>query len=225
MTPPARVLVFSPHPDDVELFMGGTLLKHVADGSAVRVVMMTRGEKGSLLSLLGKARQEALKRTRDAELNERYLRIPSADLLHLDLPDRGVRESPATVNRALACICEFGPELIYLPESQQATSVYTHSDHLATGRIVEAARLQQSPLLRLRYFHSKAPNVFVDVTDFQDENLKALRCYGSQYRATAGPPFLLRLLERDLIRRTRAYGEETGTSFAEAFREVVEGMR
>jgi N-acetylglucosamine malate deacetylase 1 len=221
MTRPDRVLVFSPHPDDVELFMGGTLLKHVAEGSAVRVVMMTRGEKGSLLSLLGKTRQEALKRVRDAELKERYLRLPTVELWHFDLPDRGVRETPSTVARTLACVREFAPDVIYLPESEASASLYTHRDHLATGRIVEAARGQHSPPPRLRYFHSKAPDVFVDVSDFQAENLNALRCYRSQYRATAGPPFLLHLLERELVRRTQDYGSQAATRFAEGFREVA----
>jgi N-acetylglucosamine malate deacetylase 1 len=221
MAPPDRVLVFSPHPDDVELFMGGTLLKHVAEGSAVRVVMMTRGEKGSLLSLLGKARQDALKRVRDTELKERYLRLPAVELSHLDLPNRGIRETPSTVARTLECVRDFSPHVIYLPESEASASLYTHPDHLATGRIVEAARGQHSPAPRLRYLHSKAPDVFVDVTDFLEENLSALRCYRSQYRATAGPPFLLHLLERELMRRTRADGAKTGVCFAEAFRQVA----
>ena len=100
-----RILVFSPHPDDVELFLGGTLLKHVAEGAVARVVMMTRGEKGSLLSLLGEARQNALKRTRDAELEDRYCHIPSVTLRHLDLPDRGFARVPEALPR-LSIACE-----------------------------------------------------------------------------------------------------------------------
>jgi LmbE family N-acetylglucosaminyl deacetylase len=218
-----RILVFSPHPDDVELFLGGTLLKHVAEGAVVRVVMMTRGEKGSLLSLLGEARQNALKRTRDAELQDRYCRIPMVTLRHLDLPDRGVRASPGSIAQALDCLRDFVPDLIYLPESDGPSSQYTHSDHLATGRIVEAARTEHGGTSRVRYFHTKKPNVFVDVTAFQDDNIRALRCYRSQYGATAGPPFLLHLLERELMRRTQGYGRQIGTRFAEGFRESSEG--
>src|SRR5262245_13969152 len=132
MTASDRVMVFSPHPDDVELFLGGTLLRHVAEGATIRVVMMTRGEKGSLLSLLGRRRQEALKRTRDEELRERYLRIPSVGLFHLDLPDRGVEERPESVARVSECLRDFSPDLIYLPEPDSSVSLYTHPDHLAT---------------------------------------------------------------------------------------------
>ena len=220
MSSPDRILVFSPHPDDVELFLGGTLLKHVHHGDTVRVVMMTRGEKGSLLSLLGNGRQEALKCVRDAELAERYLRIPSVELSHLDLPDMGVTDSAENINRALDCLGAFEPDLIYLPESHKAMSLYTHPDHLATGRIVEAARQRSSRPLQLRYFHTRQPDVFVDVTDYHKENVKALRCYTSQYGATAAPPYLLHLLEWERFRRTRKNGNRIGVRFAEGFRET-----
>jgi LmbE family N-acetylglucosaminyl deacetylase len=220
MTASDRVLVFSPHPDDVELFLGGTLLKHLAAGAAVQVVMMTRGEKGSLLSLLGKARQDALKRTREGELSQRYIRIPTVGLSHLDLADRGVRETPESIARVSQALGDFPPDLIYLPESDRSMSLYTHPDHLATGRIVETACRESGHSPRFRYFHSKAPTIFIDVTDFHDENLAALRCYRSQYGATAGPPFLLHFLEREVVRRSQGYGLKTGTSFAEGFREA-----
>ncbi len=220
MPPPGRILVFSPHPDDVELFLGGTLLKHVRDGDAIRVVMMTHGEKGSLLSLLGKARQEALTRERDDELRERYLRIPSVELSHLGLPDMGVRFGDDTVARVLAEFASFAPRAVYLPESAKPAATYTHPDHLATGTIVEAANRRYEPPAQLRYYHSKHPNTVVDVSAFHSENLRALRCYRSQYRATAGPPFLLHLLEGERYLRTRKLGKQVGTRFAEAFREV-----
>ena len=49
MPPTDRILIFCPHPDDVELFLGGTMLKHLSEGAAVKIVMMTYGEKGSIL--------------------------------------------------------------------------------------------------------------------------------------------------------------------------------
>jgi LmbE family N-acetylglucosaminyl deacetylase len=220
MPPPGRILVFSPHPDDVELFLGGTLLKHVRDGDTLRVVMMTHGEKGSLLSLLGKARQEALKRERDEELRERYLRIPSVELSHLGLPDMSIRPDEDTLAKVLAEFDSFHPRVVYLPESTKPASFYTHPDHLATGAIVEAVNQRQDPPAQLRYYHSRHPNTVVDVSAFHAENLRALRCYKSQYRVTAGPPFLLHLLEGDRYLRTRKLGKQVGTRFAEAFREV-----
>jgi LmbE family N-acetylglucosaminyl deacetylase len=41
------ILAFGAHPDDVELFAGGTLAKMAALGYAAGVVDMTRGELGT----------------------------------------------------------------------------------------------------------------------------------------------------------------------------------
>jgi LmbE family N-acetylglucosaminyl deacetylase len=220
MATPDRILIFSPHPDDVELFLGGTALKHVHAGATVRVVMMTRGEKGSVLSLLGRKRQEDLKRVRTEELRRRYELSPSLELSFLDLPDMGIRQSEASVTRVLEELREVKPDCVYLPESTKGASFYTHPDHLATGKIVESAAHRQEGKLRLRYFHSKNANIFEDISQFHDANLTALRCYKSQYSITASPPFLLHLLERERLRRTRRYGAVSGSRFAEAFREV-----
>ncbi|MDA7768228.1 PIG-L family deacetylase, partial [Flavobacteriales bacterium] len=41
------ILAFGAHPDDVELSCGGTIAKHVALGSRVGIVDLTRGELGT----------------------------------------------------------------------------------------------------------------------------------------------------------------------------------
>ncbi|MEM9984449.1 MAG: PIG-L family deacetylase, partial [Bacteroidota bacterium] len=41
------VLVMAPHPDDIELGVGGTIAKLVAAGKRVGIADLTRGELGS----------------------------------------------------------------------------------------------------------------------------------------------------------------------------------
>ena len=41
------LVAFGAHPDDVELFAGGTLAKSVAQGLRVAIVDLTRGELGT----------------------------------------------------------------------------------------------------------------------------------------------------------------------------------
>ena len=41
------LLVFGPHPDDIEIGMGGTVAKHAAQGDAVGLCDLTAGEMGS----------------------------------------------------------------------------------------------------------------------------------------------------------------------------------
>jgi N-acetylglucosamine malate deacetylase 1 len=214
-----RILVFSPHPDDVEIFMGGTLLKHLHRGDTVRVVMMTRGEKGSWLSLFGKSRQEALSRTRAEEVQRRYALAPGLELEQLEFPDAGIRLTGDAVETIRSELERFRPSLVYLPEPLEAQSRYTHPDHLATGAIVEAAFDQAADRPRARYYHSRQVTVLEDISEFHESNLRALRCYRSQYRASAAPPFLLHLLERLRRGETRRNGRRAGVMYAEAFRE------
>ena len=42
-----RVLCIAPHPDDVELGCGGTLLKLVKEGKKVGIIDLTKGELGT----------------------------------------------------------------------------------------------------------------------------------------------------------------------------------
>ena len=216
---PGRILVFSPHPDDVELFLGGTVLRHLSEGDAVRVVMMTDGEKGSVLSLLGTTRQNLVRQTRREEMRRRLALSPGLELTLLHWPDMGVRLSADAITQTSAELKQYGPTSVYLPESTKADASYTHPDHLATGAIVEAAVAETALRPILRRYHSRRPNVFVDVSAFHAGNLAALRCYASQYAWTAAPPCLLRILERQMRRRARECGRRMGSAYGEAFRE------
>lgn len=214
-----RVLVFSPHPDDVELFVGGTLLRHLNEGARVRIVMMTLGEKGSILSILSRRREQLVRRMRAEELAQRFERAPGMQVMIMGIPDREIAETELLRERVREQLEEFLPTCVYVPESTREASYYTHPDHLTTGRIVEAVAAALPQPVRVRYFHSKRPTTYVDVTPFEAENLAALRCYRSQYQWTASPPFLLHLLERDRRRRLKRYGQMVGAELAEAFRE------
>lgn len=42
-----KVMFVMAHPDDAEIYAGGTIARLVADGKTVRIVKMTSGNKGS----------------------------------------------------------------------------------------------------------------------------------------------------------------------------------
>ena len=44
---PERVLVVTPHPDDAEIWCGGTVAKWVKEGAEVHFVLCTDGSKGT----------------------------------------------------------------------------------------------------------------------------------------------------------------------------------
>nr|WP_255355529.1 PIG-L family deacetylase [Haloarcula sp. CBA1115] len=57
------VLVVVAHPDDADVFCGGTIAKHAERGDEVSIVHMTRGEYGGLRT----DSQEAVGRVREQE--------------------------------------------------------------------------------------------------------------------------------------------------------------
>ena len=44
---PERVLVVTPHPDDAEIWCGGTVSKWISSGAEVHYLLCTNGDKGT----------------------------------------------------------------------------------------------------------------------------------------------------------------------------------
>src|SRR5690349_12550964 len=78
------VLAVGAHPDDVEIGVGGILLRHAAQGHAVTVLTLTGGEAGGVVS------ERAQESRRAAELL-------GARLMSTDLADTSVSEGGATI--------------------------------------------------------------------------------------------------------------------------------
>lgn len=155
-----KIVVVSPHPDDLEIFCGGTVAEHVKRGDRVVEVLVTDGQRGSLGNMLlyffGLAPQRSLgeKRRKEAVCSAAFLKIK---LKPLGLMDRGL--TPESGNLILSAVEEEHPELIYAPDPEFPS--YQHPDHLITGRAV-------SNLRPIRFYHTKRPNARVEV----DKRLK-----------------------------------------------------
>ncbi len=78
--PSVDVLALAPHPDDIEIGCGGTLLLCADAGLRVGLVDLTRGEMGT--------RGSAELRAQEAELGR--VRLGAAFRENLGLPDTGV---------------------------------------------------------------------------------------------------------------------------------------
>ena len=85
---PRRVLVIAAHPDDVEWYVGGTLLRMTAAGSHVTLLVATDGERGR-----GRDQYTDLAAVRREEQAEAARRLGCADVISLGLPDMRLRLS------------------------------------------------------------------------------------------------------------------------------------
>jgi len=183
----ASVLVIAPHPDDEVLGVGGTMLRHVADGDAVHVVICTKGRPPRFSP-------DQVERVQ-AEARQAHLLIGVTGSHFLDLPAAQLDTLPgADVNGALADVVDrVNPDTVYIPHAGDV-----HRDHQI---IFQAAMVgcrpvgEDFPKRILAYetvsetdWHAAPitpafiPNVFADISNYIDRKLEACAVYASQIR-------------------------------------------
>lgn len=178
-----KILAIGAHPDDLEIGIFGTLAKHSALGDEIVLCDLTQGEMGS-----------------NGTVYERYLEAEAAAKLIdarrvcLKLPDRGIRVEQEQILKVVSLIRKERPDYILYPYYEDY-----HPDHEATSHLVKEAihssglkhyntdGLQSHrPSKSAQYFINdiKAYNLLIDISDYMDLKVQALRCHKSQFLRT-----------------------------------------
>jgi bacillithiol biosynthesis deacetylase BshB1 len=215
---PVDLLVFGPHPDDLEIGIGGTIAKHVAQGHRVGLCDLTAGEMGS----------NGTVDDRLAEAEEARRVLGAVWRLNLRWPDRAIGHDEAHVRAATRLIREVRPRTIAVPYWSDR-----HPDHDAASRVLTEAvfnaRLRRydaggepwRAAWTVYYFinDSVSPSFVVDVSDHYDRKRQALACHRSQFTPTAPDAVQTRLnspLFAQLVEsRDAQFGAQAGVRFAE----------
>lgn len=221
------VLAFSPHPDDVEIFCGGTLISLANRGHRVGVVDMTRSE----LSTGGDLDSRQKETTAASKVMGLALRH------NMEFPDGGIHahSKPEDDNSQLVRVVEairtLKPEIVLLPYSESR-----HPDHSATSNLVERALFfagvkkfaahipapKHTPLQALQYQmrFTFEPSFIVDTSNTMERKFEAIRCYSSQVVPNSANPEDQTLLNSPLSlssidARDRFYGSMIGSTAGE----------
>jgi bacillithiol biosynthesis deacetylase BshB1 len=179
MSTKVDALAFGPHPDDVELTMGGTLLKLAAQGYRTGIVDLTAGEMGT----------RGNRETRAAEAQEAARILEAGERRNLDLGDGRLSVNDETRRAVVEVIRELEPRLVFTNYWENA-----HPDHSAAGVLVEEAaylaglarfEAEGKPHRpnRVIYYllpHRVVPSFVVDVSEFYQQKMRAARAYRSQ---------------------------------------------
>jgi bacillithiol biosynthesis deacetylase BshB1 len=215
------LLVFGPHPDDLEIGLGGAIAKHVALGHRVGLCDLTRGELGTN----GTPEQ----RLQEAEAARKVLGASWRE--NLALPDGDIGSDPSHVRAIVELIRGAKPKTIAVPYGRDR-----HPDHAAASRLLARAAFL-SGLARfdaagepwrtdwvLSYFinDSARPSFVVDVSAQYETKRGALACHQSQFAppvsSSTGPtatrlntPRFQQLIES----RDAQFGALIGVPFAE----------
>jgi len=211
------LLVFGPHPDDLEIGLGGAIARHAALGLQVGLCDLTAGEMGSNGTVEERlAEAEAARNALGAAWRE-----------NLRWPDRGIGREPAHLEEAVAFIRRHRPRTVAVPYW-----IDRHPDHVTASELLTEAVFNAGlrrygageswkPDWVCYYFINGdgPPSFLIDVSDYYDCKQRALDCHTSQFRRApdAAATRLNTPLFRQLIEsRDAGFGAQAGVRWAEA---------
>jgi len=215
------LLAIAPHPDDVELTCGGTMIKMADAGYRTGILDLTRGETGTR----GTPETRMQEAARAAKIMGTTMRR------NLGLPDAHLRVSDEYKAAIAAVIRELAPRTVILPYWEGR-----HPDHYTAARLgYEAcfvAGLKNYPLageafrpFKILYaaaYSDVRPTLAVDITKEYDRRRRAILAYASQFRPVVKDrrskvALPLDELEGRMNDTARHYGRMIGVKYAEGF--------
>ena len=214
------LLVFGPHPDDLEIGLGGAIARHVALGHRVGLCDLTRGELGT-----NGTPEERLK---EAEAARAVLGAAWRE--NLGLPDGNIGGDESHLRPIIELIRTAKPKTIAVPFEHDR-----HPDHVAASRLLTRAAFL-SGLARfaadgdkwkadwlLQYFinDSTTPSFVVDVSAQYGTKRAALAAHRSQFAPPSTGATSTRLntprFQQLIESRDAQFGALIGVEFAEGF--------
>jgi len=222
MVSPVDLLVFGPHPDDIEIGLGGTVALHAARGDRVGLCDLTRGELGS----------NGTPDEREAEAEAARHVLGAVWRINLRWPDGGIAGTDAQIADIVRLVRQCRPRAVAIPYWEDR-----HPDHRAASDVLRRA-VFRSALRRFEvagyesqeswrpdwvcfYFINDSTEVSfaIDVSDHYQRKREALACHRSQFTPAESFRVDTRLTSprfQQLIESRDAHlGALTGVAFAE----------
>jgi len=212
------LLVFGPHPDDLEIGMGGTIALEASRGRRVGLCDLTRGERGS--------NGTPDERVQEAEAAARVLN--AAWRVNLQLPDGALAPEPGQVRAVADLLRRARPLVAAIPFERDR-----HPDHVAAHALLARAIFDAGlrsypasgdpwrPARVFGYFINDwdHPDVVIDVSTMYERKRAALDCHRTQFAPAGGVQTRLTSpLFRQLIEsRDAQFGAQSGVAYAEGF--------
>ena len=219
------ILAFAAHPDDVELAASGTIMRHIAQGKTVAIVDLTQGELGS--------RGTIETRYEEAAAASEIMGVKFRE--NLKMADGFFEINEENKRKIVEQIRRFQPTIVLANAMHDR-----HPDHGRGGKLVSEAcflsglikvetewegekQSHHRPEVVYHYIQDYyiKPDFVVDVTDFFDRKLQAIRAFKTQFfnpdskepeTPISGQGFLDSVQSRMI-----EYGRPIGVKYAEGF--------
>ena len=199
MTTPTDILVITPHPDDAEFGVAGTVARWTATGKQVVYVVCTNGNKGTSDTSL---KPEQLSQIRMQEQKNAAKVLGVSEVIFLAYPDQGLEDTPDFRKHIVRLIRQHRPHTIVTADPYRR--YIWHRDHRITGQVVLDAvfpyardylaypdlieeGLMPHKVQELLFWAAEDINYRSDISDTFDLKVEALRCHESQMRELGDP--------------------------------------
>jgi len=223
----AHVMVVTPHPDDAEYGVAGTVVRWVNQGRKIVYVVCTNGDKGTSDASV---KPEELAKTREEEQVAAANLLGVREVIFLRHPDQGLEDTPEFRKEIVRLIRRYRPETVVTADPYRR--YLWHRDHRMTGQVTLDAifpyardifsypdltkeGLDPHKVKEVLLWGTEDVNYRSDITETFDVKLKALQCHKSQVGHIPARELEERLKERH---SSLAQGEEY--ELAEGFHRV-----
>ena len=227
MTKQAQVMVITPHSDDAEFGVAGTVARWVGEGKSVIYVVCTNGDKGTSDPDM---KQHELVRIREQEQMAAAELLGVRDVIFLRYPDQALEDTPEFRKELVRLIRMYRPEIVVTADPYRR--YLWHRDHRITGQVTLDAvfpygrdflsypdlleqGLQPHKVGEVLLWGTEEPNYRSDITDTFNIKIAALHCHKSQIGDDLSPK-----LDEWLRQRAKEMAEGEDFELAEAFHKV-----
>jgi LmbE family N-acetylglucosaminyl deacetylase len=220
------LMVISPHPDDCEFGIAGTVASLTKQGKDVVYVICTNGDKGTSDRSLT---PEKLAAIREKEQKAAAKVLGVKEVVFLKYPDQGLEDCHEFRRDLVRVIRKYRPFVVATSDPYRkymwhrdhrmagivaADAVFPYArDHLAYPELLEEG-LEPHKVREMWFWGTEDPNFKTDITDTLEIKLEALKCHKSQ---VGDVPPEMRARMKDFA-RMNAKGEKY--ELAEAFHRV-----
>jgi bacillithiol biosynthesis deacetylase BshB1 len=213
-------LAFGPHPDDVELFCGGVLIKLKKQGYSTAIVDLSRGELST-----------------NGDVETRLIEAGNAkDILNLDIRlNLGMKDGALEISRenrqeVIKTVRSLRPKICLVPYW-----VDRHPDHEFASELIKRAIFDSGlkkidtgqeayrPKTTIYYLLHNfiIPTFAVDISNEMDQKLEAIKAYVSQFSSIAKDGITTHINKPEflssIITRSEFLGQQIGVKYAEGF--------
>ena len=219
------ILAIGVHPDDVEMCIAGTLLKHIEMGYTVGIIDLTEGELGT-------------RGTPELRLQES---AAAAEMLgavareNLGMRDGFFTDSEENQLKIIRMIRKYRPDIVFAnairdrhPDHGRSAELESRSCYLSGLRKIETEldgvpQKAWRPKAVYHYIqdYKIPPDFCVDVTPYHERKMEIIKCYKSQFFDPNSKEPKSPISSQDFLQylasTSKIYGRPIGAAYGEGF--------